>query len=167
MLLDTSVLRLLSNLQRTLDPLDIEGLSLLWSRAQATASPGVALSSQLPDDGAPPAPPLGEGLQAPTIDEWQKFLDIYLAKNFQMDHDHPDVANLRYYCLAYLLSASFKDCSIILRVPEEGKNSITVIDLDVKPIDRLRKWEQLDQQIVEAYKQAWKPRQCVPVSASG
>lgn len=166
MLLDTSLLRLISNLQRTLDPLDIEGLALLWSRAYASSVPGAAITAQSPEGDAPPAPPLGQGMDEPTIHEWQKFLDIYLTKNYQMDHDHPDAADLRYYCLAYLLSASFKDCSIILRIPDEGDSSITVIDLDVKPIERLSKWEKLDQQIVEAYKRAWKPRQCVPASAS-
>ena len=166
MLLDTSLLRLLSNLQRTLDPLDIEGLSLLWHRAYALASPGVPVSTQSPDEDEPPAPPLGQGLADPTLHEWQKFLDIYLAKNYQLDHDHPDIANLRYYCLAYLLSTSFKDCSIILRVPELGQSSIFVIDLDVKPIDRLAKWEKLDKQIVDAYRHAGKPRQCMPATKS-
>ena len=35
-LLQTPVLQKLSNLQRTLDPLDIEGLCALWSQAAAT-----------------------------------------------------------------------------------------------------------------------------------
>lgn len=99
-------------------------------------------------------------MQDPTLEEWSSFLDIYLNKHVQMDHDHPDIANLRYYCLAYLLSASFKDCSLIIQVPESGKGSITVIDLDVKPIDRLNKWEKLDKRIVDAYTQAGQSTQC-------
>lgn len=84
-----------------------------------------------------------------------------------MDHDHPDTANLKYYCLAYLLSASFKDCSVILRMvptkegPEPWKKSITVIDLDVKSVDRLHKWEKLDQKIVEAYTGLPEPTHCI------
>ncbi|EKM61589.1 uncharacterized protein PHACADRAFT_83082 [Phanerochaete carnosa HHB-10118-sp] len=162
LLLETSLLRILSNLQSTLDPLDIEGLSLLWSRANPSREP---LQTQSPDDGAPSAPPLGSGLSDPTIDDWKQFLGIYLAKNSQMDHDHPDIADLKYYCLAYLLSATFKDCSIMFRIPEDGRGSISVIDLDIKPIDRLQKWEKLDREIVEVYKNAWKPRQCVAVGS--
>ncbi|GJE89480.1 inositol-pentakisphosphate 2-kinase [Phanerochaete sordida] len=161
LLRETSVLRLLANLQRTLDPLDIEGLALLWSRAYASQEPGIALQTQSPDDGAPDASPLGAGLSDPTIDDWKEFLDVYFAKNAQMDHDHPDAADLKYYCVAYLLSATFKDCSLILRIPEDGAGSITLIDLDVKPISRLAKWQQLDKEIVEGYKNAWKPRQCI------
>ena len=167
LLLESSLLRILSNLQRTLDPLDIEGLSLLWSRAYASQEPGVALETHSPDGDAPSAPPLGSGLSDPTVDGWKQFLEIYLAKNSEMDHDHPDIANLQYYCFAYLLSATFKDCSLILRIPEEGRGSITVIDLDVKPIDRLQKWEKLDKEIVEAYKNAWKPKQCVALESTG
>lgn len=83
-----------------------------------------------------------------------------------MDHDHPDPADLRYYCYAYLLSATFKDCSIILRiVPTEGdhpaKKSITIIDLDVKSVDRLSKWEKLDKKIVDVYSKIAEPTNCV------
>ncbi|TCD63299.1 Inositol-pentakisphosphate 2-kinase [Steccherinum ochraceum] len=156
LLLDTPVLRLLSTHQRQFDALDVEGLSALWKHAnQPLGSPDI------------PPPVLGEGLAQPTLEELEAFVEIYLAKHTTMDHDHPDTANLKYYCLAYLLSASFKDCSVILRmVPvkdgeEPWRKSVTVIDLDVKSVDRLHKWEQLDQKIVEAYIGLPEPTHCI------
>ena len=156
LLLHTPVLNTLSTHQRQLDALDVEGLSALWKQANQPL-------------GAPdsPLPVLGAGLLQPTLEELEAFIAIYLAKHTIMDHNHPDTANLKYYCLAYLLSASFKDCSIILRfVPnKEGENqwkkSITVIDLDVKSVDRLHKWEKLDRQIVEAYSGLVEPTHCI------
>lgn len=156
LLLDTPVLRLLSTHQRQFDALDVEGLSALWKHAnQPLGSPHI------------PLPVLGGGLAQPTLEELEAFVEIYLAKHTTMDHDHPDTANLKYYCLAYLLSASFKDCSIILRMvpvkngPEPWVRSVTVIDLDVKSVDRLHKWEQLDQKIVEAYIGLPEPTHCI------
>ena len=64
--------------------------------------------------------------------------------------------------IAFLLSAAFKDCSLIFRVPvgdkgEEGgeekkrKVDVKVIDLDPKPVERLEKWAKLDAGIVEFF----------------
>ena len=156
LLLETPVLSTLSSLQRRLDALDVEGLSTLWKKANTPlgASPDT------------PIPPLGDGLTQPTIEQWEDFVSKYLANHSDMDHNHPDPADLRYYSYAYLLSASFKDCSIILRmVPAaEGisdKRSITIIDLDVKGVDRLGKWEKLDRKIVDAYSKISTPTICV------
>ncbi|CAL1694416.1 unnamed protein product [Somion occarium] len=155
LLLETPVLRILSTHQRNLDALDIEGLSSLWSE---THKPAGSLE-------AAPVPPLGKGLSQPTIEELENFVDVYLEKHASMDHNHPDTADLRYYCIAYLLSATFKDCSIILRLhPAVGntpaRSSITVIDLDVKSIDRLPTWEKLDQKVVKAYAGVSQPTRC-------
>jgi inositol-pentakisphosphate 2-kinase len=76
-----------------------------------------------------------------------------------MDHTQPKIENLRHYLLAYLLSATFKDCSIIAKLDflKPGDQSghrvcpITVIDLDPKSLDRLQRWEQLDWEIVSSY----------------
>lgn len=76
-----------------------------------------------------------------------------------MDHKHPRIENLRYYLLAYLLSATFKDCSVIVKLDflRPGDNSehevypVTVIDLDPKSLGRLRQWEELDREIVSSY----------------
>lgn len=147
-LVQTPLLQDLPYLQRSLDALDIEGLSALWAEFHAIT-------------GVSPTPPLGSGLTEPTLSDWDKFLDVYLNKRLTMDHDHPDVANLQYYCLAYLLSASFKDCSIIIQVHPSGISSIALIDLDVKPIDRLHKWAILDADIVKAYEGLSQPTVCV------
>ncbi|KAH8092504.1 inositol-pentakisphosphate 2-kinase [Cristinia sonorae] len=155
-LLKTPVLGLLSKYQREFDVLDIEGLSALWKQAnQPLGSPDV------------PPPVLGAGLKQPSLEEIEAFVEIYLAKHSTMDHDHPDTANLKYYCIAYLLSASFKDCSIIIRLQptkdevEPWRKTITVIDLDVKSMDRLHKWEKLDQKIVAEYAVLTDPKRCV------
>jgi inositol-pentakisphosphate 2-kinase len=125
----TPVLHTLSRLQRTLDALDVEGLAPLWDLA-----------------------PVGTD---PSIDEWSAFISEYLAAPTQPPP--ADAAHLRYHVMAYLLSASFKDCSIILRVPD---GTATVIDLDPKSVDRLRKWERLDAEIVAAYAAVPDPRVC-------
>ncbi|KAJ7766764.1 inositol-pentakisphosphate 2-kinase [Mycena metata] len=119
-LLDVPVLQTISRLQRSLDALDIEGLAALCGLA-----------------------PIGT---QPTIAEWTDFLDAYLAA--PTTPPPPDATHLRYHVLAYLLSATFKDCSILVRIPD---GTATVIDLDPKSVDRLCQWEQLDREIVTAY----------------
>ncbi|KAL4265343.1 Inositol-pentakisphosphate 2-kinase [Pleurotus pulmonarius] len=159
LLTDTPVLRILAKLQRTLDILDIEGLSSLWHRTLVSyADPAAG-----PDT---PLSPVGQTSSLfespdPTIDDWSDFIDQYLVqigssttKEERMNHAQPLTSNLRYYLMAYLLSATFKDCSIIIKpvMPgTQGKGSITIIDLDPKGMDRLRKWERLDAQIALAY----------------
>ena len=154
-LLETPVLETLSTQQRSLDALDVEGLSTLWSKAHTPLGATSVVS----------IPRLGADLTQPTVEDWERFISLYIANRYNMNHEHPDPADLQYYCYAYLLSASFKDCSIILRmVPSPDgktlKKSITVIDLDVKGVDRLHKWEKLDRQIVEAYSKISDPVKC-------
>ncbi|KAF7295572.1 NmrA domain-containing protein [Mycena indigotica] len=79
----------------------------------------------------------------PTLDEWDAFISAYTLSPSAF----PD--QTRYHHLAHLLSATFKDCSVVVRIPE---GTVTVIDLDVKSIARLGQWEKLDQKIVGAYK---------------
>ncbi|KAG2062523.1 hypothetical protein BDR04DRAFT_110289 [Suillus decipiens] len=98
-LLDSPVLPLLSTLQRTLDILDIEGLSKLY----AQTSPG------LPYDG------LGSSVPDPSMEEWEDFVKVYQSDYQSWDHTVLNPGHLRYYLMAYLLSATFKDCSIIIR----------------------------------------------------
>ncbi|PFH54239.1 hypothetical protein AMATHDRAFT_169926 [Amanita thiersii Skay4041] len=159
-LLGTRVLGTISKLQQTLDVLDIEGLSKLWQKIgidpgevmEITSSPESPLGTVL-------IPPFAE----PTIKDWIEFIDIFLALDRNaMNHSTPDPQNLRYYLLAYLLSATFKDCSIIVRLDFLRSNSVeicnnvedervTVIDLDPKSMSRLRKWEKMDKEIVFGY----------------
>ncbi|EIN07104.1 hypothetical protein PUNSTDRAFT_104610 [Punctularia strigosozonata HHB-11173 SS5] len=138
-LMQSSVLPTLSRLQRKLDVLDIEGLEKLWEAVHGDGISETALSFSAAS---------GE----PSLQEWRSFLEEYLAGHETMDHAHPDPAKLRYYTLAYLLSMSFKDCSIIVR-PADGqiKASVSVIDLDAKSVKKLSQWAKLDRQIVTTY----------------
>jgi len=145
----TSVLHILSKLQRTLDALDIEGLSRLWHKAQLE-------SAHSQGEFLPSISPIGVNsscltMPEPSISDWKDFLDTYISSHDELDHSAPDSANVRYYVLAYLLSATFKDCSIMVRLTEAESNSVTVIDLDPKSINELCKWEKLDKRIVETY----------------
>ncbi|KAG6854730.1 hypothetical protein C0991_002443 [Blastosporella zonata] len=158
LLLETPVLHIISTLQRSLDSLDIEGLSKLWRLAE---------SAQGRSNGMYDAPPSHIGASSayldstePTITDWTKFVDVYLSSSACLDHSSPLPENLRFYLLAYLLSATFKDCSIIVRLDnlrptgpakKVKPEQVTIIDLDPKSMARLQKWEKLDREIVEAY----------------
>ncbi|KAI0333575.1 hypothetical protein GY45DRAFT_1368302 [Cubamyces sp. BRFM 1775] len=175
LLLHTPVLHTLSRLQRTLDGLDVEGLAALWAHLRGADVP------------------LGHGEPDPDVGEWAGFVDAYLARQRAGDERlgvqegselEKSEAELRYRILAYLLSASFKDCSLILRLPPSPSPSlshpaqhssapndedeerapagtVTVIDLDVKSVGRLAKWAALDAEIVGAYRGAARPCECV------
>ncbi|RDB21529.1 Inositol-pentakisphosphate 2-kinase [Hypsizygus marmoreus] len=185
LLVGTPVLDTLSKLQRTLDVLDIEGLSRLWRLAEISAplyrttfASFFEQESLITGFSPPPSSPIGVSSlfltsPEPTISDWSEFLDMYLSPT-SADHNHvnPSIENLRYYLLAYLLSATFKDCSIIVRLdPLRSTNSptasmvkaerVTVIDLDPKSMARLRKWEKLDQEIVRAYASVEERKVCV------
>jgi inositol-pentakisphosphate 2-kinase len=171
-LLRTPLLHTLSKLQRNLDVLDIEGLSKLWRLAESSSSLyRMTFSSffeqRLGGSGPePPATPIGVNspflqVSEPDISDWINFLDTYLAPNKpEMDHSNPSPENLRYYLLAYLLSATFKDCSIIVKLDflqlgglqlDDKLDPVTVIDLDPKSMGKLRQWEKLDQEIARTY----------------
>jgi len=141
-LANSPVLPLLSTLQRKLDILDVEGLSKLYART--TSAP---LSSGLVPD--------------PSMEEWKDFVQVYHSDYDSWDHKSPNPEHLRHYLMAYLLSATFKDCSIIIRprlqAPSATRSGsarsfdITIIDMDIKSMDRLGKWEKLDRTLVEYY----------------
>ncbi|KAK1215060.1 hypothetical protein PQX77_022350 [Marasmius sp. AFHP31] len=159
----TPALQVLNRLQRTLDMLDVEGLGKVWEAFHR--------HHHQPGQGVPE---LGEGMEEPTIDEWMGFIDGYLeqepggATTFlpgpppsstgeQQQYTQPQ---LRSFLLAYLLSATFKDCSIMVRMGKLGASddngdpdprNVTIIDLDPKSMTRLRKWEVLDGEIVREY----------------
>lgn len=166
-LLQSPVLTIISRLQRTLDALDIEGLSKLWREAQLQSPPfqSACFEQPLSNEHIHPETPLGVSSvyfpePEPSISDWVEFLDTFQsAEMMEMDHTRPRIENLRYYLLAYLLSATFKDCSIIVRLElmRPGNNSkpgvypVAVIDLDPKSLDRLQRWEELDREIVSKY----------------
>ena len=165
-LIETPVLRMLSDLQCNLDMLDIEGLSKLW-RLVESSNPlyRKTFLSQSPEVSSSmlPCTPIGESSSfisspEPTLSDWVKFLDTYLSPTKpKLDHSNPFPENLRYYLLAYLLSATFKDCSIIVRLEflqtteKMAPGSIAVIDLDPKRMDKLKGWEELDLKIASSY----------------
>jgi inositol-pentakisphosphate 2-kinase len=151
-LMDHPVLTKLSEIQRALDPLDIEGLSALVTGQPATKYP----SESLPLLDAPEVL-AGED---PTLDEWRRFLNAHSHHKFNDDLSSiptdfkaftHGISRKRYYLLAYILSASFKDCSIIIRGHEDDVRSatVTIIDLDSKSLGRMRKWEELDRDVIK------------------
>lgn len=150
LLTETPVLRTLSRLERNLDVLDIEGISKLWALSLEKSSEDTVVQ-----DGVDGIPEIGANFPEPSIDEWKHFVDQYLSTHNHLDHSFPKLTNLRYYIFAYLLSATFKDCSIMLRTDQRHelgrKGAVTVIDLDPKSVRRLSKWEKLDRDIVRAY----------------
>lgn len=126
-LLASPVLPRLATLQATLDPLDVEGLLAL-----------------------PTLNPLPKSLPKPSMDEFSEIVSLYLSDS---DAAAPRPWTDRQHVLAFLLSAAFKDCSIIARihVGQQTHGPVRVIDLDPKPIDRLRRWSDLDRNIVQAW----------------
>ena len=150
LLTETPVLRTLSRLERNLDVLDIEGISKLWALSLEKSSEDTVVQ-----DGVDSIPEIGANFPEPSIDEWKHFVDQYLSTHKHLDHSSPKLTNLRYYIFAYLLSATFKDCSIMLRTDQGHelgrKGAVMVIDLDPKSVRRLSKWEKLDRDIVRAY----------------
>ena len=154
LLYDTVLLRTLATLQRTLDALDIEGLSALW-----TLNPSHDHQENIP---------VGWRSPEPTIEEWVSFTAEYLEGGREYDSfdlSKMEGGRLRYWMLAYLMSATFKDCSMILRLSgdeTDGKDTITAIDLDPKSVERLRQWGKQDREIVLAYKaRGMKKQPCI------
>ncbi|TFY82194.1 hypothetical protein EWM64_g1818 [Hericium alpestre] len=144
-LLDTPVFQRLGTLQRTLDTLDREGISKLRERAQMLHL-GVSTDSVSP-------PPFDADPPEPVLKEWSSFIDTYVSSHDTRNHGTPEPSDLRYYLLAYLLSATFKDCSLMIRLsPESTQPVVKVIDLDTKSVRKIRNWEKLDQQILDAYR---------------
>ncbi|KDR81718.1 hypothetical protein GALMADRAFT_135125 [Galerina marginata CBS 339.88] len=181
-LLHTPVLRILSKLQRELDVLDIEGLSKLWRLTEASSplyQTTFASFVKKPSDGSQSAPSctsIGMSspfLQAPepAISDWVDFLETYMSPDKRkLDHANPLPENLHHYLMSYLLSATFKDCSVIVNLdfleashPREDAikpESVTIIDLDPKSMKKLSTWEKLDQEIAHAYATAQR-RVCI------
>ncbi|KAG9096090.1 Inositol-pentakisphosphate 2-kinase [Ceratobasidium sp. UAMH 11750] len=157
MLHKSPLLGTLSTLMRSLDALDIEGVEKLWKEAKHFPMAGLA-------------PPIAEDEDEPSLADWEKFVDEYLVHGAyvgsgkQYDPEHPKEENLTYWLLSYLMSATFKDCSIMLRFPpgqvegtffnperDVSMPLVTAIDLDPKSMKRLQKWAELDRDIVQTY----------------
>ena len=79
----------------------------------------------------------------PTLSEWAAFIERY-QRNEMREEDAP---------LAYMLSATFKDCSMIIGLPKDQEPYIKLVDLDVKSVKKFAYWVKLDEEIVETYSQ--------------
>jgi inositol-pentakisphosphate 2-kinase len=151
----------LSQLQRSLDPVDIEGIqSLLHGTASGDAEKESVFAN------IDPRRPSAEDLIA-FIDHWETWQSTARAID-QLLRDTPPDRCLNQYMVAYTLSATFKDCSLIIRyrfqTPDRSDQqntkgerrlefeSITLIDMDIKPMRNLAKWAQLDRTIWQAYR---------------
>ncbi|TFY71861.1 hypothetical protein EVG20_g1145 [Dentipellis fragilis] len=147
--LGTSLLQRVGALQRTLDSFDREGFSELRERAWSMRPPVVSDREQ---SGSSSISDVNE--PEPTFPEWFSFINTFTSPDTS-DTAFPDPADFPYYLQAYLLSATFKDCSVMIKMPSNPEQQVVVkvIDLDVKSVKKLRQWEKLDQQIVEVYSQ--------------
>ncbi|GAA5919805.1 hypothetical protein JCM6882_006484, partial [Rhodosporidiobolus microsporus] len=167
-LLASPLLPFLSRLQFTLDCFDVEGLASLLAADERTKVDITAPSPNLSPLGA-----------QPSLEEWTTWMREHLpllrptsstsssanprlAFETFLRSEHPRAA-----ILAYLLSATFKDCSLIVRIPLPSSAStstsassslpqpppptVKAIDLDPKPLNRLGKYWRMDREIVSGW----------------
>lgn len=148
LLSSSSILPRLKELQRSLDSLDIQGLVDLLSQS---SNRDLFINDM-----------------QPTSSDWELWKSERIRRIHGGDSKMEDS---RFYTMSYLASASFKDCSIFISPrPSSYSNSssgsasdsqpeqrvvrevgVYVIDLDLKPIARLRKWWELDRAIWECF----------------
>lgn len=120
----------LARLQASLDPLDVEGFFSLPLLLQHQTN----------------------SLTSPSLDNFSRFATSYVGRQLEWtDNDH---------LLAFLLSATFKDCSVVARINLSSskaativKSEVKVIDLDPKPAERLQKWKRLDEDIIKHFQE--------------
>jgi inositol-pentakisphosphate 2-kinase len=162
LLLASPLLPTIARLQRTLDSLDVEGLHALLDRAGAPFS-----KEQLENDVN-----VNPFFIEPDVAEWSAFVTQYQARQRKAARGvpvDPKIEDVRYHTLAFLLSMSFKDCSVICNLHPDGEHldTVTVIDLDPKTVRKLAQWERIDSEIVRAYAQVpeEKRKHCVDAHA--
>ncbi|MBW0533094.1 hypothetical protein O181_072809 [Austropuccinia psidii MF-1] len=143
------ILQDLDQFQRRLDPIDIEGIStLLNTNLQADLNENI----------------LKEPIQLTELKEivtilaekipWPEYINIF------------DLFSCRKKVIMYVLSMAFKDCSIFIRIPVQKSTNgellpsataveeaeIKIIDLDLKPLSRIKKWIKDDKVIFTCFK---------------
>lgn len=165
----------LAYLQRSLDPLDSEGLNTLLKTQQ-----DVDLLDTEEDELADK---LGGEV---SLQEYEQFVESFLK--FEGSSHTREEANvmpagsssgssetkrisqtestafltketpLRTLIIAYLLSASFKDCSMIIKVTQDPNSTnqtktlnAYLVDVDVKSIKRLARYAKLDRDLVDSF----------------
>jgi inositol-pentakisphosphate 2-kinase len=129
-LLTSPVLPSLSVLQRNLDELDIEGLETVSSSFFSGQGSSADLSSLL---------------QPGSEDEWVAFTTSYAdgARVAPQDMSSISTSEARRCVLATLLSGTFKDCSLLVSLPDK---TIRIADTEPKPPRKLPEWAELDSQ---------------------
>lgn len=141
----SSVLSRLAHLQSSLDPLDVEGLAHLW--LQRTQSHVLGDSSNAAD--LPPA--LASLLPSSQL---HSVLEPFLAAS----KSNAAELKLQDSVQAFLVSASFKDCSLLIRFSrsnkDEGdvvKGETKLVDLDRKPFAKLSSMQKTDSEVCAAF----------------
>ncbi|GAA6057673.1 hypothetical protein JCM3770_003833 [Rhodotorula araucariae] len=151
-LLRSPLLSTLSRLQASLDALDIEGITALLATHTLTRADLLAP----PERVAAEVTKLGA---QPTLAEWSACV-ARLAPALRAGREATaralQIGAPRDAVLAYLLAATLKDCSLMVRLPPggaEGDARVKAIDLDPKPIARMAKYARMDTEIVESWKE--------------
>ncbi|GAC92826.1 hypothetical protein PHSY_000382 [Pseudozyma hubeiensis SY62] len=133
-----SILSRLAHLQSALDPLDVEGLAQLWlSRTQSHI-----LGQVPPDVDLPPA--LTRNLPAT---ELLAVLEPFLSVSDRQ-------VTLEDAVQAFLVAATFKDCSMLLRFHRSNEGVIgetKLVDLDSKPFSKLSGMQKTDNEVCAAF----------------
>jgi inositol-pentakisphosphate 2-kinase len=141
-ILHTPLLSHISKLQQCLDSLDCEGFAKLAMMESASLDNGGNVISS------------NTNFTEPTMEDWELFVDKFLSSDHQR-YSGFYASNLHYHMLAYILSATFKDCSLIIPLCSDEVNakleSIKVIDLGIKSIHKIPSWLKLDKTIIAEY----------------
>ncbi|KAI5475026.1 inositol-pentakisphosphate 2-kinase [Pseudohyphozyma bogoriensis] len=135
-LLSSALIPTLKSLQSSLSRLDIEGVAshILASTSSPTLSSAFTSTKELETN--------------PTTQEWIDWLPK-LSTLATVPASPRDVA------MEYLLSATFKDCSIFITLEKTADGVLIktkAIDLDPKPLSRIPKYWAQDQEIVETFR---------------
>jgi inositol-pentakisphosphate 2-kinase len=141
-ILHTPLLSCISKLQRCLDSLDCEGFAKLAMMESAGLDNGRNVISS------------NTNFTEPSMEDWELFVSKFLSLDCQKYFDFC-TSNLHYHMLAYILSATFKDCSLMIPLCSDKLNPklerIKVIDLGIKSIHKIPSWLELDKAIIAEY----------------
>lgn len=91
--------------------------------------------------------------RAPSVAEYASYVRWWLDEGGRSGTTEPTT---RQALLGHLLSATFKDCSLFLRLtPRDADLDVTlhVIDVDAKPVGKLRHWAELEERIERAWEE--------------
>lgn len=165
-----SVLSRLSQLQSSLDPLDVEGLAHLWLHHTQSHILG-KLPPTLPNTQFQPTPEPSPPTSTPEVAELSVVLERFLLNTTgasDVDVELQDAVQ------AFLVSASFKDCSLLIRFSpspsspsdshsqaETGSKIVVgnqrlqsetkLVDLDRKAMAKLEAMQQTDNEVCAAF----------------